>query len=126
MSGYVVDPEDVEQLVTLLRGVKGTGTVSDEGAEVSAPGIWVQTIGYTFNKLSGYTLNARLVLVVPDSSPRKARLELVALLNRVLTVVKPTGAVTARSVPLPGDEPAVLPGMAFPIDINCDSPEETP
>lgn len=117
---YSIDPGDVVQLVDLLDDVEGIRSVSDAAAEVNPPGVWVQVLGYTLDKLAAghYTLNARLVLVVADQDTRRARTALTELLNLVLTVVKPAGQVTPASVTMP-NSPAPLPGLLVPVNIHC-------
>lgn len=125
MAGRHVDPADIDDLVEHLKTAEGLNSVSLTASKVRAPGVWVQVTGFTFDQLKGYTLNTRLVLVVPDRDAEKAQGDLIALLNKVLTVVKPSGPVTARTVILPGT-PAPLPGLAFPLDVRTTPTGETP
>lgn len=121
---FEVNSDDVDEIVTLLKAVDGIRSVSDQVEDLVPPAVWVQTIGYTFNKARKgcYTLNARLVLVVDDQNPRRARTALQELLNKVLTVASPSGPVTARTVIVP-ESSAALPGLAFPLDAHI-VPEE--
>lgn len=122
---FEVQDDDVDELVTLLKATTDIRSVSDEAGDLVPPAVWVQTLGYTFNnaKKGAYTLNARLVLVVDDQNPRRARKALQALLNKVLAVAAPTGEVTARTVLIPGGDPALLPGLTFPLSVHI-TPEE--
>lgn len=119
-----VQDDDVDQLVALIKTVDGIRSVSDQAADLNAPAVWVQTLGYTFDRFQGYTLNAQLVLVVDDQNPRRARKALQKLLNKVLTKVSPAGPVRARTVLLPEHQPALLPGLAFPLNVRVTATEE--
>jgi hypothetical protein len=112
-----VNRADLDDLVTHLKGAEGLTSVSLKGATVHPPGVWVQVLGFTFDQLKGYTINARLLLVVADRDPDKAQSDLIDLLNKVLTVVRPSGPITARTVVLP-NAPAPLPGLAFPLNVS--------
>lgn len=122
---FEVDPDDVDELVAFLKTTPGIRSVSDQADDLIPPAVWVQTLGYTFSNLKSgaYTLNAQLRLVVDDQDPRRARKALQALLNKVLTVVSPSGPVVARTVLIPGSNPAALPGLAFPLNLEI-RPEE--
>lgn len=117
--GFSVAVDDVDELVALIKSANGIRSVSDEAGKLNPPAVWVQTLGYTFNKLGqgSYTLNARLVLVVGDTDPRRARRALQQLLNKVLTVVSPAGPVTARTVLLPETQ-QLLPGLSVPVNVR--------
>lgn len=117
---FEVQDDDVDELVAYIKTTPGIRSVSDQAEDLVAPAVWVQTLGYTFNnaKKGAYTLNARLVLVVKDQNPRRARKALQALLNQVLTTVTPSGPVVARTVLLPGSDPALLPGLSFPLNVH--------
>lgn len=123
---FQVESDDVDQLVDLIKGVDGIRSVSDEAAEVNTPGVWVCALGFTFNRHKGYTLNAELRLLTDDQNPRRARKALQELLNLVLTVVSPSGPVTARTFLVPQHDPAVLPGLAVPVNARITPSEETP
>jgi hypothetical protein len=112
-----VDRADLDELVAYLKGAEGLNSVSLKGSEVHAPGVWVQVLGFTFDQLKGYTINARLLLVVPDRDADKAQTDLMALLNMVLARVTPSGPIVARTVVLP-NSPAPLPGLAFPLNVS--------
>lgn len=117
---YTVDGADLDQLVGLLDDVEGIRSCSDEISKVNTPGVWVQHAGYTLDKLEAghYRLHANLVLIVSDQDSHRSRLELVDLLNAVLTVVKPAGRIEPRSVVRP-DSPAPVPGLLVPVTIHC-------
>lgn len=123
--GFEVALDDVDELVALLDGVDGIRSVSDQAEDVNLPGVWVCALGFTFNRAAGYTLNAELRLLVDDQNPRRARHKLQELLNLVLTVVSPAGPVTARTFLVPQHNPALLPGLAVPVNARINL-EETP
>lgn len=124
LMGFHVETDDVDTLVQLVKSA-GIRNVSDEAENVNCPGVWVCALGFTFNRAKGYTLNAELRLLVDDQNPRRARTALQQLLNKVLTVVSPAGPVVARTFLVPQHDPAVLPGLAFPLNARI-TPEETP
>lgn len=122
------DKDGVDELLDLLKVIVDGATVrsvTDEAAKLLTPGVLVRTLGYTFNnaKKGAYTLNVRLDLAVADQDPRRARKALQKVLNAVLAVVSPGGPVVARTVLVPGDQPALLPGLSFPLNFTI-APEE--
>lgn len=123
MSSYAVDLDDADEVVALIKSA-GIRSVSTEAAELNMPAVWVQIVGFTFDRLAGYTLNTRIVLVVGDRKPARARRELAELLNKVLTKVNPGGPVVARTYQLP-ENPTPFPGLSFPLNVRCTAPEET-
>lgn len=113
---HAVDWADIDQLVALIEGVEGIKSVDVELAKVKTPGVFVSVAGYTFDRHRGHTINARLFLLVGDKNPINAAKALGELLNRVLTVLTPSGPVTARTVVTP-HAPGGLPGLIFPLDV---------
>lgn len=106
----------LDDLGTALEAVDGIRTANVDPAKVTAPGVWIQGTGVDLDRLDGYTLTARLLLVVPDNGHRRAMTALAELLNLVLDVVDPAGTITPAEVTLPGD-PAPLPALSVPVSL---------
>lgn len=112
-----MDPLDlavVDALRALLtaEGIRN----AEDPSELTPPGVLVRLESFTQATLSGLQLTVRLFCIVPDQDHERASAELVALVNRVLTVLDPDGPVTAASVVLPGD-PARLPALSIPLNL---------
>lgn len=126
MTGYRIDPTDLDQLRALIATVPGLDAVAGDqpaqvaeiGQPVDLPGVVIQVYGYTFNALDAYTMRGRLLLVVPDAPAPDARGALVDLLNLVATVVPVKGEVTHEAVVLP-DRAAPLPALGVPFTLQC-------
>lgn len=104
-----------ELAVALKAG--GVREASTDPAALNLPGVWVQATGITFDLLDGYTINARLVLIVADTGVARSMAALAELLTDVIAVVDPTDTVTATTATLPSN-PARLPALAVPIDLT--------
>lgn len=133
MEGYKIDPADVDQLVSMIAAVPGVDAVNGDGkptqvgyigSAIELPGVVLQVYGYTFNTLDGYALRGRVLLVVRDAPARDAIGALADLLNRVTSVVRPSGEVTHEAVTLP-DRAAPLPALAVPFTVNCTPAHES-
>lgn len=98
-----------------LLDAEGIRNAEDPG-KLTPPGVLVRLEGFAQSTLSGLELATRLFCIVPDQDHERASAELVALVNRVLTVVDPDGPITAASVVLPGD-PARLPALSIPLNL---------
>lgn len=107
----------LDDLAAALEAVEGIRSASVDPAKVTTPGVWIQGTGIELDRLAGYTLTTRLVLVVDNNGQRRAMTALAGLLNKVLTVVDPAGPITPREVTLPGDAGAALPGLAVPFNL---------
>ena len=105
----------LDDLAASLKAA-GVRSASADPAEVNAPGVLVQLAGVELDRLAGYTLNARLLLVVPDNGHLRSRTALAELLSTVTTVVDPDDTITPVAVTLPGS-PAPLPGLSVPVDL---------
>lgn len=125
MAGREVTWSDVDELLVLLRGVEGIRDVDVEAAKVKTPGVIVKVLGFTLDRAKGYTLNTQLLLIVGDKDPVRAAKALVDLLNLVLTVVTPSGPVTARTVITPNASTG-LPGLVVPLDVLTVPSQEQP
>lgn len=117
--GFQVSDDDVDKVVALVKSA-GIRSVSDQASDLNLPGVWVCTLGYTFNVAAkgAYTLNGELRLAVDDQNPRRARKALQQLLNQVLTKVSPSGPVVARTWLLPEHDPALVPGLQVPFNVR--------
>lgn len=122
--GFQVQDDDADKLVELLKA-GGIRHVSDEADGLNLPGVWVCTLGYTFNtaKKGSYTLNGELRLLVDDQNPRRARKALQRLLNQVLEVVDPAAPVQARAYLIPEHQPALVPGLRVPVNVRVTTQE---
>lgn len=89
---------------------------AEDPAQLTPPGVLIRLEAFTQTTLSGLQLSTRLFCIVPDQDHERASAELVALVNKVLTVLDPDGPVTAASVVLPGD-PARLPALSIPLNL---------
>lgn len=95
----------------------GVREASTNPADLNLPGVWVQATGIDFDLLDGYTIHARLVLVVADNGVARSMTALAELLTDVVQVIGPSDTVTATTATLPSN-PARLPALAVPIDLT--------
>ena len=104
----------INDLVDTLEDA-GIRSVSVDPAEINTPGVWVQFTGFEADLLGGYTISTALVCIVGDISPLRSLATLSELVDKVLTVVDPSGPITAVAVNMPGAKP--LPGLRIPFDL---------
>lgn len=114
--GYDVSFAELDILAAELKAVEGIRSADIDPAKVTTPGVWISATGVELDRLAGYTITTRLVLVVDDNGPRRAMAALAKLLNLVLEVVDADGPITPRTF-TPGDNAAPLPALSVPVSL---------
>lgn len=106
------------QVVTALRAVAGIDSASTDPSDIIAPGVLVEFVGLSRVSLTGRDIELQLALVVADRDNLGAATALSSLLAKVETYASADGPIVARSVVLPSNPTAPLPGLLFPLTIR--------
>lgn len=113
----MADPLSLAPVVALRQALTAAGIRNAENpGQLTPPGVLVQLTGFTRDTLAGFTVNTRLLCVVPNSTHEQASAELVGIVNQLLEVMEPDGPITAASVVMPND-PAPLPALSVPLNL---------
>lgn len=105
------------ELTTDLAAHADIRSASSDPAMVNTPGVLAQVETITADRLGGYTLRVRCLLISPDRDPARAMDALSTLLAAVEAVAgRPVGPVAASTVVLPSD-PTPLPCLVYPLDL---------
>lgn len=111
--------KELAEVLDLFRG-EGLRADTDPG-KVQPPGLWIEQIGITWDRLSGATLNLAVWVAVKDG-PRTAE-ALDQLLAKTIPVMRyltgPSGAAVWQLLQLP-NHPAPTPAMRIPLDVLTD------
>lgn len=116
-----IDFSEIDELLADLRRAPdadppGAGVNADvDPAMVRTPGVWIKHTGFTLDALGGYAHKVQLHLVVADNGYVRSRDALVALFNKVATVVEPDDDPFFQGLELP--DLTVVPGLVVPVNI---------
>lgn len=90
---------------------------STDAAELNLPGALIDVKAASFDTLDGYTLKVSILLVVPDTGPRRSLAALTTLYNLAAQVVSPDGGdVMVRTTTL-AETPGPLPCLEIPCTL---------
>lgn len=118
-----VDLAELDPLTEALVAAPGIRSATLDPAEVVTPGVLVEVTGIRPGlDAEAYTLDARLVLIVEATDPRRAMDALTGLLAAVTEVPEAaglpiTGPITPAARVLPGST-TPLPALAVPVQID--------
>lgn len=113
---------DVDTLVDDLREIDVRADL--DPADVKTPGVFVRPLGFSLDRLGGYTHRVQLHLVVPDNGYTRSRKALLDLFNKVRSLpLEPDEDPFYQGLVLPG-RPDPLPGLVVPLYLSGTYTEE--
>lgn len=113
-----LNPDDLDDLVDMIRGVDGDVEASLDPADLNLPGVWVSLTGIPGGRMRGTVLAVSLVLIAGDMPPSVALGHLARLYNLVRPRIEGlprSGDVVSVRVTIPGVEGRPLPALTIPV-----------
>lgn len=112
-----LNPDDLDDLVSLVRGAGGVECSLDP-VDLNGVGVWVSLSAIRGDRLQGATLEVTLFLIAPDGPPSTVLRQLADLYNLVrprIVGLPRNGLTQSIRVTIPGVEGRPMPALSIPI-----------